>query len=195
MKNRPPDTLIFIPQCTFCYKDTITVDSIEYYVGYDGVHYKIYQDSTVLRRIFFKDTTIIRYTVHDSLLKIPEVALVSIRARGTPCDSIHPNLALYVNGEIFREFSVGTNMYNDYRFVVPVFEEDVTSLEVKFTNDKVNHETEEDRNAWVSDVSINSHPYLTQERVDFDGYCWWLDGLYVEVTMRSNGSIIIDTRR
>ena len=193
------DTIIIFPQCTLCYRDTININGIQYYVGYDNRHYKVVQEENIIRQVFYKDTTIhrINYVLHDSLVSIMKASLFILEARGTICDSIYPVLEVYANETLYKRIIVGgtgEGMYNQYVFTIPLFEEDITSLEIKFINDAVNHDTDQDRNAWVNNIMLNHHSYFDRSRITFEGYVWWLEDEEI-VTMPSNGSIIINTRR
>jgi len=76
--NAPCDTVhsVFIPQCTLCYESIDSVNGEQYYVGYDGEYYKVYQDSATLIRkvnINWIDTTITQYRFADSTIFLDSI--------------------------------------------------------------------------------------------------------------------------
>lgn len=195
LKNLPPDTVVFIPQCTLCYKDTVSINGIQYYIGYDEKHYKLYQDEdTVIRQVFYKDTIVIRYIIKDSIVDPPEKALISIEAAGTICKNDWPLLNIEINGEPVKDIKIHSILYNEYRFNVLKHEYNIDSIRITFGNDCY-VEGVEDRNCDVKSVMINYHEYLLKDITKLSGYIWWHKEDPHTVEMGSNGSILIESYR
>lgn len=189
----PPDTVVWIPQCTLCYQDTVNINGIQYYVGYDGKHYRLYQDEdTVIRQVFYKDTTVIRYVLHDSVPDPMERALIIIDAAGSECEDDWPILNVEVNGVPVKDIKVGKTHYNQYWFNVMHHEYNIDSIRVSFGNDCY-VESGGDRNCFVKSVMINYHEYLLKENTDLSGHIWWHDTDPHTIIMLSNGSFLIES--
>lgn len=187
------DTLWIKPQCTLCYESIDSVDGVQYYIGYDGKPYKVYRDNdTILRIVFFKDSTVIRYHYSDSLIPTPpRLSLMRLIARGTICDGEYPRLHIFVDGEFLKTIYVRSSLNNLYAFNILLNEWEIDSVRLTFDNDLVDHETGEDRNLWIQSLKINEFEACSRELVEFRKWAWWdtiSDGIY----FGSNGSAIFN---
>ena len=177
-------------KCTLCYDYVDSVNGEQYYVGFDGVHYKLYADSNaVIRQVFFKDTTVTRYIYKDSAITMPNRALLMLTAKGTKSLNKYPNLNIYINGQYINTFKISSEYDNDYAYSVPFIEEDIDSIRIQFDNDHYDPITGDDRNCFVSDLKINNHDrYFFSDRIKLKGGIWWDENI---VTMAGNSQFTI----
>jgi len=71
-----PDTVWMDYNCTLYYDRIDSINGEQYYVGYDGIYYKLFQDyDTLIRQVFINwiDTTIIQHRFLDSTIYIDSI--------------------------------------------------------------------------------------------------------------------------
>lgn len=186
-----PDTITLLPKCTLCYKDTVNINGIQYYVGYDGKQYKLFQEEdTIIRQVFFKDTTVIRYFIKDSIVGPVEKALIAIEASGYKCNGNWPFISIEVNGSFYRNINLSSQL-NEYYFNVLKHEYDIDSIRVSF-NKNCDPITDTDSNCYISSVTINSHKYLLKGNTILYKNAWYEDNSD-NIIIGDEGSILIET--
>lgn len=76
LQNQPPDTFIFVPQCTLCYEAIDSVGGTQFYVGYDGRRYRLYQEEDTIHQVFYefeKDTIVKKYRFIDETIYLDSI--------------------------------------------------------------------------------------------------------------------------
>jgi len=195
------DTIIQLPQCTLCYEKVDTVNGVQYYIGYDGIYYKLFKDSaTIIRQIFvdFKDTTIIRYRVRDSIVTYinyvdtTKFFMLIVTSKGTICNGAYGSPVLQVNGSTDNISAGGrftvNDQDNDYVFNVGIPWQTVESISVSWDGDCYAGPGN-DRNVFIKSVNIEGVNYLTADNVTFTGGVKWWGGY---AYFHSNGSLMIE---
>lgn len=194
------DTITWFPQCTLCYESIDTVNDVQYYVGYDGRYYKLYKDSaTIIRQMFvnWKDTTIIRYQVRDSIvtyinyIDTTQFFALKITGHGTPCNGVYGTPILSVNGSRDNISAGGSftldEQDNEYIFNVGIPWKEVKTITINWDGDCYAG-AGNDRNVFIKSVDIKGANYLTADKTTFTGSVKWWGGY---AYFSSNGSLTI----
>lgn len=193
------DTVVVLPQCTLCYDKVDTVNGVQYYVGYDGKYYKLFKDSaTIIRQVFveFKDTTVIRYQVRDSVVTYinyvdtTQFFVITLSGLSTVCDGQYARPTLKVNGSTEKISGGGQitldNADKEYIFNIGILYEEAKTITIEWNGDCFNDTG--DRNVFIEYVKIYNTNYLTSDRTAFTGSVrWWSKYAYFS----SNGSLTI----
>lgn len=90
----------------------------------------------------------------DALLVLPSGKVaIQIQAKGTPAEDIYPYMVVELDGEEVGETFVNSSEWKEYRFTADT-DGGPKVLSVKFLNDFVNTEKNEDRNLYIGETWI-----------------------------------------
>lgn len=192
--------------CFFCVKDSFQMwlPSYNTFVTFytltdrpeDTIRIQREENIFWIANYTFKDTTIIRYRIRDSLVTYinyvdtSKFTVISIVGKSTICNGQYGTPTLKINGSSDKISGGGMITLDDvdreYLFNVGIGRDKVETISVEWYGD-CNNSTG-DRNVFLKSIEIKGVNYLTPDRTTFTGGVkWWSVYAY----FYSNGSLII----